>query len=73
MGHSYLEILEVVDCYCDRSDFNLPDLQVVDKLNNYTDYFVILRERTQSFFTLDFIPDKRRINVLLIIALLRFL
>ncbi len=33
MGHSYLEILEVVDCYCDRSDFNLPDLQVVDKLN----------------------------------------
>ena len=59
MGHSYLEILEVVDCYCDRSDFNLPDLQVVDKLNNYTDYFVILRESTQSFFTLDFIPDKR--------------
>lgn len=33
MGHSYLEILEVVDCYCDRSDFNLPDLQMVDKLN----------------------------------------
>ncbi len=33
MVHSYLEILEVIDYYCCRRNFNLPDLQVVNKLN----------------------------------------
>jgi hypothetical protein len=43
MGYSYLEILEVIDYYCDRRNFNLSNLQVVDKLNICTDYFAILR------------------------------
>jgi hypothetical protein len=49
MVNSYLEILEVIDYYCCRRDFNLPDLQVVNKLNSGAEYFAVLSDLTQIF------------------------
>jgi hypothetical protein len=60
MGDSYLEILEVIDYYCDRCNFNLPDLQVVDILKPV---WFLAFQKTKSWLQLS--PDWKTPRTLL--------